>query len=219
MARYIGPVCRLCRREGEKLFLKGEKCSKPICPITARTTTNKRKGQGTVNAPGQHGDARKKLSEYGLQLRQKQKAKRIYGVLEAQFKNYFGEAERVKGITGENLLKFLELRLDNVVYRLGYGRSRSEARQVVRHNHIRVNGKKVNIPSYQLKVGDNIAIKDNSKDFQRFKDILEVTGSRVVPEWLSADQPNLSGKVNAVPTRSQIDTQVNETFIVELYSK
>ncbi|MDR0958116.1 MAG: 30S ribosomal protein S4 [Clostridiales bacterium] len=220
MARYTGPVCRLCRREGEKLFLKGSKCARAGCPITKRVSGgNKRRGGGTVNAPGQHGDARKKMSEYGLQLRQKQKAKRIYGVLETQFKNYFGEAERVKGITGENLLKALELRLDNVVYRLGYGRSRSEARQVVRHNHIRVNGKKVNIPSYQVKVGDMISLKDTSKDMQRFKDILDVTESRIVPAWLSADHPNLSGKINAIPTREQIDTQVNETLIVELYSK
>ena len=213
MARYIGPVCRLCRREGEKLFLKGEKCSKAACPVALRTA--KKKGL----TPGQHGDSRKKLSEYGLQLRQKQKAKRIYGVLETQFRNYFDEADRIKGITGENLLRLLELRLDNVVYRMGYGRSRTEARQVVRHNHIQVNGKKVNIPSYRVKVGDTVMIKDKSKDFQRFKNILEVTGSRVVPAWLSTDHANLQGTISTLPTRDQIDTQVNETFIVELYSK
>jgi len=213
MARYTGPVCRLCRREGEKLFLKGEKCSKVKCPITVHMS--KKKGI----TPGQHGDSRKKLSEYGLQLRQKQKAKRIYGVMETQFKNYFVEAERIKGITGENLLRLLELRLDNVVYRLGYGRSRTEARQVVRHNHITVNGEKVNIPSYIVKVGDVVAVKSKSMDFQRFKDILEVTESRAVPEWLSADHARLTGTIAARPARDQIDTQVNETLIVELYSK
>jgi small subunit ribosomal protein S4 len=170
-------------------------------------------------APGQHGDSRKKLSEYGLQLRQKQKAKRIYGVLEAQFRSYYVEADRRKGITGENLLQLLELRLDNVIFRLGYGRSRTEARQVVRHNHVRVNGKKVNIPSYSVKVGDVVSIKDKSKDFQRFKDILDVTGSRIVPEWLMADHDQLNGTVLAIPSREQIDTQVKETLIVELYSK
>ena len=209
MARYIGPVCRLCRREGEKLFLKGEKCNKPICPITTRKGT----------APGQHGAARKKLSEYGVQTREKQKAKRIYGVLETQFRNYFANADKIAGITGENLLRLLELRLDNVVYRLGLGRSRTEARQVVRHNHIRVNGKKVNIPSYQVKVGDVIEIKEKSSGSQRFKDILEVTDFRAVPAWLSADHAGLKGSVVAFPTRDQIDTQVRETLIVELYSK
>jgi len=213
MARYTGPVCRLCRREGEKLFLKGEKCNKTVCPVTIHTV--KKRGM----TPGQHGDSRKKQSEYGLQLREKQKAKRIYGVLETQFKGYFTEAERIKGITGENLLKLLEMRLDNVVYRLGYGRSRTEARQVVRHNHITVNGNKVNIPSYSIKVGDVIAIKEKSKDFQRFKDVLDVTASRAVPEWLSTDHENLQGSIVSKPTREQIDTQVKETLIVELYSK
>jgi small subunit ribosomal protein S4 len=208
MARYIGPVCRLCRREGDKLYLKGERCSKKSCPIDDKMT-----------APGQHGAARKKMSEYGLQLREKQKAKRIYGILETQFRNYFAKADSQPGISGENLLRILELRLDNVVYRLGYGRSRTEARQVVRHNHIRVNGKKVNIPSYQVKPNDVIEIKEGSKPFQRFKDILDVTSSRIVPEWLDADQANLRGTVVAIPNRDQINIPVHETLIVELYSK
>ncbi len=208
MARYIGPVCRLCRREGEKLFLKGEKCLKAICPVAKRPF-----------APGQHGSARKKISEYGSQLREKQKAKRIYGVLESQFKNTFVKADKMTGVTGENLLKRLELRLDNVAYRLGFGRSRTEARQVVRHNLVKVNGKRVNIPSYQVKVGDVVSIHDSKKQLQRFKDIVDVTSSRAVPEWLSADLENLRGTVNAVPTRDQININVRETLIVELYSK
>jgi len=208
MARYIGPVCRLCRREGEKLFLKGEKCAKNSCPVSKRPT-----------APGQHGTSRKKLSEYGQQLREKQKAKRIYGVLEKQFRMYFDEANRIKGITGENLLKLLELRLDNVVYRMGLGRSRTEARQVVRHNLITVNGKKVNIPSYQVKVGDVIQVRDKSRSLDRFKEILAVTDRKAVPEWLSSDHAELKGIINAVPTREQITTDVRETLIVELYSK
>ncbi len=208
MARYIGPVCRLCRRECEKLFLKGEKCSKNSCPVGKR-----------AYAPGQHGQSKKKMSEYGLQLREQQKAKRIYGVLETQFANYFDKADSIPGITGENLLRLLELRLDNVVYRLGYGRSRTEARQVVRHNHVTVNGKKVNIPSYSVKVGDTIEIRERSVGFQRFKDIIDVTGSRAVPEWLSADHSKLTGTVSANPSREQIDIPVYETLIVELYSK
>jgi len=210
MARYTGPVCRLCRREGEKLFLKGEKCSKNCCPIT---------NPKRAVAPGQHGTSRRKLSEYGVQLREKQKAKRIYGVLEAQFRNYFAQADRISGVTGENLLRLLETRLDNAVYRLGFGRSRTEARQVVRHGLLRVNGKSVNIPSYQLRVGDVIEVKDSSKSAQRFKDILEVTASRIVPEWLSSERDNLRGTVSALPNRDQIDLTVNETLIVELYSK
>ncbi len=210
MARYIGPVCRLCRREGDKLFLKGERCNKNSCAFSKRPF-----------APGQHGSAslRKKQSEYGLQLRQKQRAKRIYGVLETQFRNYFAKADKTPGITGENLLRLLELRLDNVVYRMGYGRSRTEARQVVRHNHFLVNGKKVNIPSYQMKVGDVVEVKETAKSLQRYKDILDVTASRVVPEWLSAEHDSLRGTVNAIPNRDQIDIPVLETLIVELYSK
>lgn len=208
MARYIGPVCRLCRREGGKLFLKGERCYTNKCSVGKRPY-----------APGQHGQSRKKVSEYGIQLREKQKAKRIYGVLETPFRNYFAEAERIPGIAGEILLRLLETRLDNVMYRLGYGRSRTEARQVVRHNHILVNGKKVNIPSYQVKVGDVVEVREKSRGFQRFKDIVETTSSRIVPDWLSADHDNLKGTVVALPNREQIDIPVNETLIVELYSK
>lgn len=208
MARYRGAVCRLCRREGEKLFLKGERCYTGKCAIDRRPY-----------APGDHGKRRTKVSEYGLQLRQKQKAKRIYGVLETQFRNYFEEADRRKGITGENLLIILETRLDNAVYRAGLGRSRTEARQVVRHNHITVNGKKVNIPSYQLKAGDVIEVKEKSLNIQRFKDIIETTASRIVPEWLDVDVENKTIKVVSVPTRDQIDSTVEETLIVELYSK
>lgn len=209
MARYIGPVCRLCRREGIKLFLKGEKCSKTICPVNKRPY-----------APGQHGaNSRGKMSEYGLQLREKQKTKRIYGILEAQLRNYFVTADKLAGITGENLLRLLETRLDNVVYRAGFARSRTEARQIVRHNHIRINGKKVNIPSYQVKIGDVIEIKEDNKTMQRFKDILESTASAVVPEWISTDSDSLKLKVNNFPTREQIDIPVHETLIVELYSR
>ena len=208
MARYTGPVCRLCRREGEKLFIKGEKCSKASCPIS--------KGRG---APGQHGTSRKKLSEYGQQIREKQKAKRTYGVLESQFHKYYDIARRIPGVTGDNLLRILEMRLDNVVYKLGFGRSRTEARQVVRHNLILVNGKRVNIPSYQVKVGDEVRVADKRKSLQRFKDILEISSGRTVPEWLSSDAENLRGEVLAKPTREQIVIPVRETLIVELYSK
>ena len=208
MARYRGAVCRLCRREGEKLFLKGERCYTGKCAIDRRPY-----------APGENGKRRAKISEYGIQLRQKQKAKRIYGVLETQFRNYFAAAEQKKGITGENLLIILESRLDNVVYRAGLGRSRTEARQVVRHNHITVNGKRVNIPSYQVKVGDVIEVKEKSLSIQRFKDIVETTSSRIVPEWMDADMENKTVKVLSVPTREQIDSNIEETLIVELYSK
>ncbi|NLP46540.1 MAG: 30S ribosomal protein S4 [Epulopiscium sp.] len=208
MARYMGPVCRLCRREGQKLFLKGERCYTGKCSVDRRPY-----------APGQHGQGRRKLSEYGLQLREKQKAKRIYGVLETQFRNYFAEADRRTGITGENLLVLLEMRLDNVVYRMGLGRSRTEARQVVRHNHVTVNGKKVNIPSYQVKPGDVIAIKDNSKTKDGMKNIVETTASRIIPEWLDVNLDDMEGKIVSVPTREQIDIPVQETLIVELYSK
>lgn len=208
MARYIGAKCKQCRREGKKLFLKGERCFSAACGVERRPY-----------APGQHGQSKSKLSEYGLQLREKQKAKRIYGVLEGQFRTYFAVAERKQGITGENLLRQLEIRLDNVVYRLGLGRSRTEARQVVRHNLVLVNGKRVNIPSYQVRVGDVIEVKEDAKSFERFKQISEVTGSRIVPEWLEADIENLRGTIKAIPTREQIDTDIQETLIVELYSK
>lgn len=208
MARYIGSKCKQCRREGKKLFLKGERCFSAACSVEKRPY-----------APGQHGQSKSKMSEYGLQLREKQKAKRIYGILEGKFRTYFEEADRKKGITGENLLRILELRLDNVVYRIGLGRSRTEARQVVRHNLITVNGKRVNIPSYQVKVGDVIEVKEDAKSFERFKLISEVTGSRIVPEWLEGDIENLRGTVKALPAREQIDTDIAETLIVEHYSK
>ena len=208
MARYIGSVCRLCRREGEKLFLKGERCYNGKCAVEKR-----------AYAPGMHGQNRKKQSEYGSQLREKQKAKRIYGVLETQFRNYFEEASRKQGKTGDNLMTILELRLDNVIYRAGFARSRTEARQIVRHNHIEVNGKKVNIPSYEVKAGDVVTLKEKSVGIQRFKDVFENNSSRVVPEWLSDNQDQAQISIVAAPTREQIDVPVHETLIVELYSK
>ncbi|MBQ2677038.1 MAG: 30S ribosomal protein S4 [Clostridia bacterium] len=208
MARYTGPVCRLCRREGEKLFLKGERCYSDKCSISVRNY-----------APGQHGQGRKKNSEYATQFRMKQKAKRFYGVLENQFHMYFVEAERQQGVTGENLLRLLERRLDNIVYRLGFASSRKEARQLVLHNHFSVNGKKVNIPSYLVKVGDVIAIKENSLDSEKIKAVLEANGSRPVPAWLERNADAKAGKVINFPNREDIDTPVEESLIVELYSK
>lgn len=208
MARYTGAVCRLCRREGDKLFLKGDRCYTGKCAIDRRPYP-----------PGQHGKSRTKISEYGLQLREKQKAKRIYGVLESQFRGYFEEADRKKGITGDNLLITLESRLDNIAYRAGLGRSRTEARQVVRHNHILVNGKRVNIPSYLVKEGDVIQIREKSQGIQRFKNIFESTSGRPVAEWLSVDLDNYTVKVLSLPTREQITVPILETLIVELYSK
>lgn len=208
MARYTGAVCRLCRREGQKLFLKGERCYTDKCGITRR-----------AYAPGQHGQGRKKLSGYGLQLREKQKARRYYGVLEGQFRHYFELANKKAGVTGENLLAILESRLDNVVYRLGFGTSRPEARQLVRHGHFTVNGKKVNIPSYLVKVGDVIAIKEESKSSEKIKNVIEITASRVVPKWLDLDNNTLTGKVVAIAEREDIDLPLEEHLIVELYSK
>lgn len=196
MARDMGPVLKRCRYLG-------------IDPIVLGVTKKPSKRKRTM----------RKSSEYGIQLKEKQKVKFIYGVLEKQFRNYYNVANNMYGITGENLLMLLELRLDNVVYRLGLGRTRKEARQIVRHNLIRVNGKKLNIPSYQVKVGDVIEVKENKKDLQRFKDILEITGARVVPAWLNADTENLKGSVTTMPSRDQLDLPVNETLIVELYSK
>jgi small subunit ribosomal protein S4 len=188
--------------------LKGEKCNKQICPVNKRPTP-----------PGQHGGNRRgKISQYGLQLREKQKAKRIYGLMEKQFHSYYETASRMKGVTGENLLRLLEMRLDNVMFRLGYGRSRTEARQIVRHNLVTVNGKKVNIPSYQMKVGDVVAVREKSRSLQRFKDVLDVTDARVVPEWLAAEHEHLRGTVVSTPTREQITVPVVETLIVEFYS-
>ncbi|MBE7048800.1 MAG: 30S ribosomal protein S4 [Ruminococcaceae bacterium] len=208
MARYTGAVCRLCRREGQKLFLKGERCYTDKCGIERRKY-----------APGMHGQNRKKLSEYGIQLREKQKARRYYGVLESQFAKYFEMANKMKGITGENLLTILESRLDNVVYRLGFGMSRPEARQLVTHGHFTVNGKKVNIPSYLVNPGDVVAICEKSRGSEKIKEVLEKTESRIVPKWLDLDRNTLSGKVLALAQRDDIDLELAEHLIVELYSK
>ena len=208
MARYTGAVCRLCRREGQKLFLKGDRCYTDKCAVERR-----------AYAPGMHGNARnKKLSEYGVQLREKQKARRYYGVLESQFAEYFEMASKRKGMTGENLLAILESRLDNVVYRLGFAMSRAEARQLVRHGHFTVNGTKVNIPSYLVSVGETIELKDSSRSLDKFKGALEANASRVVPKWLEMDKNNVA-KVVAVPAREDIDLPIEEHLIVELYSK
>ena len=208
MARYTGAVCRLCRREGQKLFLKGDRCYTEKCSVGKRPIP-----------PGQHGQGRKKVSEYGLQLREKQKAKRFYGVLESQFKQYFHLASKRKGITGENLLTILESRLDNVVYRLGFAMSRPEARQLVRHNHFTVNGEKVNIPSYLIKEGDVVTLKEKSRGSEKFKDILDANSARVIPKWLDFDRNTLTGRVVTLAPREDIDLQVEEHLIVELYSK
>jgi small subunit ribosomal protein S4 len=208
LARYTGSVCRLCRREGLKLYLKGDRCFTPKCGIERR-----------AYAPGQHGQGRKKVSEYGLQLREKQKARRIYGILENQFRRYFEKAERQAGITGENLLRLLERRLDNVVYRLGMGASRNEARQLVRHGHFMVNGRKVNIPSYLIKVGDVITVREKSKESPRIKELLERAGDRTPPSWLELEAEQARATVVDLPTREQIDATVQEHLIVELYSR
>ncbi|MFY9174099.1 MAG: 30S ribosomal protein S4 [Peptococcia bacterium] len=208
MARYTGPVCRLCRREGIKLYLKGDRCYTDKCGIDRRSYP-----------PGQHGQGRKKTSEYGLQLREKQKARRIYGILEKQFASYFDMAERQPGVTGENLLTLVERRLDNVVYRLGFASSRPEARQMVRHNHFTVNGRKANIPSILLKEGDVIQVKEKHQNSERFQILKEKLATRIIPEWLELDREQLVGKVVAMPTREQIDVPIEEHLIVELYSR
>lgn len=208
MARYTGAVCRLCRREGQKLFLKGERCYSGKCSVDRR-----------AYAPGQHGQGRKKVSEYGLQLRTKQKARRYYGVLEKQFYHYFEMAERKAGVTGENLLSILESRLDNVVYRLGWASSRAEARQLVVHNHYMVNGRKVNIPSYLVKAGDVVAVCEKYRSNEKMKGVIEANAARPKPAWLDLDKDKLEAKVLNLPTRDQIDTPVEEHLIVELYSK
>ena len=206
MARYTGSVCRLCRREGKKLFLKGERCYGPKCALSRR-----------AYAPGQHGQGRKKISEYGLQLRAKQQAKRYYGVLESQFEHYFELASKQAGQAGENLLRILESRLDNVVYRAGLASSRKEARQLVTHGHFTVNGKKVTIPSYEVKAGDVIKVKEKSASSPKFKEIKEM--AITVPSWMTVDVEKLEGKVVAMPRREDIDTPIAEHLIVELYSK
>ena len=208
MARYTEAVCRQCRREGLKLFLKGDKCYSEKCPMNSRAF-----------APGQHGQGRSKNSEYGQQLREKQKAKKFYGVLENQFRSYFEMAERRPGQTGENLLSILESRLDNVVYRLGFAMSRAEARQMVSHGHITVNGRKVNIPSYQVKPGMIVALKDTSRGIEKIKANIEANAFRPAPKWLEYDANNLLAKVVAAPAREDIDLPIEERLIVELYSK
>lgn len=206
MARYTGPSCRQCRREGMKLYLKGERCYTDKCAITRRGS-----------APGQHGARRVKLSNYGIQLREKQKVKRYYGVLETQFRNYYELAEKQAGITGENLLTILERRLDNVVFRLGFASSRKEARQLVRHGHFTLNGHKANIPSMLVKAGDVIEVKEKSSSSPKFKELREKAVT--TPKWLEADMENLKGKVVAMPTREDIDLPIEEHLIVELYSR
>ena len=207
MARYTGAVCKMCRREGKKLFLKGERCYTGQCALERRSY-----------APGQHGQSRKKTSEYGLQLRAKQQAKRYYGIPESQFYNYFITAERKQGMTGTNLLRICESRLDNIVYLLGWANSRAEARQLVTHGHFTVNGKKVDIPSYLTKAGDEVAIKAKSKDSDKFKALLESDG-RPVPQWLDLNAEAATAKIVALPDREQIATPVEEHLIVEFYSK
>jgi small subunit ribosomal protein S4 len=208
MARYTDASCRLCRRETQKLFLKGERCFTKKCSVDKR-----------LYPPGQHGQLKKKQSEYGLQLREKQKARRFYGVLERQFSRYFDMAVQRRGVTGTNLLQILESRMDNVVYRLGLATSRAEARQLVRHAHFTVNKEKVNIPSYLLKPGDVIALRPKSRSVDKFKSVLDITGSKIVPQWLEFDANNMTGKVLSLAAREDVDVQVSEHLIVELYSK
>ena len=208
MARYTGAVCSLCRREGQKLFLKGERCYSEKCSVGLRGY-----------APGQHGQGRKKSSEYGMQLRAKQTARRFYGVQENQFHHYFEIAERKQGITGDNLLRILESRLDNVVYRVGFASSRAEARQLVGHGHYEVNGKRVDIASYLLKAGDVVSICEKSRASEKIKAVVEANSARPVPEWIDVDRNNLSAKIIALPTREQIEAPVEEQLIVEFYSK
>ena len=208
MARYTGPACKLCRREGTKLFLKGDRCTSGKCAIDRRNT-----------APGQHGAATKKMREYGMQTREKQKTKRYYGVLERQFYNYFLEAERTKGMTGENLICLLERRFDNVVYRMGLAESHKEARQLVLHGHFTINGKKANIPSLIVKAGDVIAVKESSRSSAKFKALAEALATKTAPKWLDVDKNGLSAKVVTLPAREDVDFDFNEQLIVELYSK
>ena len=208
MARYTGPVCRLCRREGTKLFLKGDRCLTGKCALDRRNT-----------APGQHGAANKKMREYGLQMREKQKTRRYYGVLEKQFVNYFEEADRKEGMTGENLICLLERRLDNVVYRMGFAASHKEARQLVLHGHFTVNGKKVNIPSLIIKAGDVISVKEASRDSVKFKALAESAANATAPKWLEVKAEAMTATVLTLPAREDVDFDFNEQLIVELYSK
>ena len=208
MARYTGPACRLCRREGTKLFLKGDRCTSEKCAFNRRST-----------APGQHGAANKKVREYGMHLREKQKARRIYGVNEKQFLGYFKKADAKEGMTGENLLSILERRLDNVVYRMGMAESRKEARQLVLHAHFTLNGKKVNIPSILVKAGDVITVKESSRASDKIKGLMEGMQTKIFPKWLEVDKDKATAKVVALPAREDIDFAIEEQLIVEHYSK
>lgn len=208
MARYIGSKCRQCRREGEKLFLKGEKCFSSKCAIESRAFP-----------PGQHGQRRARITDYALQLREKQKLRRIYGILEKQFRRYYQMADRKKGSTGENLLQLLEGRLDNVVYRMGFGVSRSEARQLVRHNAITVNGRKISIPSYQLKASDVVAVTEDAKSQLRIQSSLEMAQQRGFAGWIDVDVKKMQGTFKSLPERSDLPAEINENLVVELYSK
>ena len=208
MARYTGPSCRLCRRENMELFLKGDRCYTDKCAIKRRNYP-----------PGQHGQGRSKTSAYGVQLREKQKVRRIYGILEKQFRGYFAEADRMKGVTGENLLSLLERRLDNVVYRLGFASSRTESRQLVRHGHFTINSKRVDIPSIQLKVGDVIELREKSRKISSINDALEAVVRRGIPQWLELDRDAYKGNLRALPIREDITTPIQEQLVVELYSK
>ena len=208
MARYTGPACKLCRREGKKLYLKGERCTSGKCALDRSNT-----------APGQHGAAKKKMGEYGLQLREKQTTKRYYGVLEKQFKNYYEEAARKEGMTGENLLVLLERRLDNTIFRMGLAESHKEARQLVLHEHIELNGKKVNIPSILVKAGDVITVRENFRNSEKCKALVESAQTKTAPKWLEVNKDNMSAKVVTLPAREDIDFPFEEQLIVELYSK
>jgi len=208
VARYTGAVCRQCRREGLKLFLKGERCYTDKCAIERRNYP-----------PGEHGQARPKFSEYSVQLREKQKLRRIYGVLEGQFRRYFAMADRARGVTGETLLQLLERRLDNIVYRLGFATSRAEARQLVRHGHFRVNDRKVNVPSFQVKAGDVVSVRERSRKVTRIQEALELAQRRGVPEWLDVQAETFTGVVKALPARADLTMPINEKLVVELYSK
>ena len=208
MARYTGPACRVCRRQGDKLMLKGAKCLTPKCPVEKRHTP-----------PGQHSSARRKVSEYSLQLKEKQRVRFIYGVLERQFKKHFAEAERRPGLTGENFLRILEMRLDNAVYRLGFADSRRQARQLVLHGHITVNGRVASVPSYQVKVGDVVSWKEGSSELVLYQAVVKDIGSKTIPSWLNLDRETISGRVLAVPSRVDIESTIDERLIVAFYSR
>ena len=208
MARYIGPACKLCRRENSKLFLKGDRCYTDKCAFDRRPYP-----------PGVHGQRRNKPTEYGVRMREKQKVRRVYGILERQFRRYFAAADRQKGVTGENLINSLERRLDSAVYRLGFSATRTDARQLVRHKHIQVNGKSVNIPSYLLKTGDKITLRDASKGLKRVQQGIETAGRREQPDWLDFDKNSLTGVVRTLPAREAVTLPIQEQLIVEFYSR